>query len=101
MKLIFNVSIPLLSDYFTIECDDPIKKTFYPKLPYASIHYNVNTRQRLENYKSKDEEDDFSILMLGLDSVSRLQFQRMLPQTYDYITKQLDAIVLQGFFLRN
>lgn len=98
IPLIYNLSIPLLSDYFTIECDDITKKVVYPKLPYATIHYNPTTRQRLTNIKQKHEED-FNILMLGLDSVSRLQFQRMLPQTYNYMTKQLDAHILQGLLI--
>ena len=71
------------------------KKTFYPKLPYASIHYDSNIRQRLEKFP-KNEDDDFNILVLGFDSVSRLQFQRMLPQAYDYLTKKLDSIILKG-----
>jgi len=97
ITLIYNFSIPLLSDYFTIECEDPNKKNFYPKLPYISIHYNRNIRQRLENIKKED--DDFNILVLGLDSISRLQFQRMLPQTYKYITNQLNGIVLKGLLI--
>ncbi len=96
VTLIYNIDIPLLSDYFTIQCSDPKKINFYPKLPYASIHYNPTIRQRLENIKK--EEDDFDILVVGLDSISRLQFQRMLPKTYEYLIQELNAIVLKGLY---
>lgn len=97
VSLIYNLDVPLLSDHFIVQCDDPKKQKFYPKLSFASIHYNPIVRQRLAANSKKDEHDDnYSILVLGLDSISRLQFQRMLPQTYHYLTKNLDAIVLKG-----
>jgi hypothetical protein len=96
------MNIPLISDYFTVQCNDSInegvhvkKATFYPKLPFASIHYNPKIRERLANVKKQD--DDFNILVIGLDSLSRLQFERMLPLTFDYLTKQLDATILKGY----
>ena len=103
VQLIFNSSHLLLSDYFTVECSDlsqhnssTIKRHFYPKLPYASIHYNRRVRERLK--KVNQNKEDYNILILGLDSISRLQFERMLPQTFHYITKELHGIVLQGLF---
>ena len=97
IRLIYNLNIPLLSDYLTVKCDDPKKKIFYPKLPYASIHYNPTVRQRLKS----NDDNDFNVLVLGFDSVSRLQFKRMLPQSYEYLTKELNGIVLKGLFRAN
>jgi hypothetical protein len=102
IRLIYNQSMSLLSDYFTIACTDKFesndsttKKNFYPKLPYAAIRKDSTVLKRLNKQKATTI-DDFNILMLGLDSISRLQFERMLPRTYHYITKTLDGIVLQG-----
>ena len=99
--LTYNVSVSLPSDYFTVECNDAVqnglsstRKAFYPQLPYASIHNNTRVRERLS--KATAGSDDFNVLVLGLDSVSRLQFERMLPQTFRYITKEMDGIVLKG-----
>ncbi len=47
----------------------------------------------------KKQEDDFNILVLGFDSISRLQFQRMLPQSYDFVTNVLNGIVLKGLLI--
>lgn len=103
ITLVYNLSVVLISDYFTVQCEDRSprnsstkKKTFYPELPYAAIHYDPVVQQRLAKVKRRD--DDFNVLMLGLDSVSRLQFERMLPQTHQYITKEMNGIVLQGSF---
>ena len=97
VPLIYNLTIPLLSDHFTIECADSENKQFYPKLPYTSIHYDPLVRQRLADFKrNEQDDDDYNILVLGLDSISRLQFQRMLPQTYQYLTRNLSAIILKG-----
>ncbi|CAF1487176.1 unnamed protein product, partial [Rotaria magnacalcarata] len=95
IQLYFNVNILLISDYFTVRCKDPSTKAIYPSLPYASIHYNPNTRDRLANIKKT--EDNFNVLVLGFDSVSRLQFERMLPKSFSYITKQLNGLVLKGY----
>ncbi|CAF3059439.1 unnamed protein product, partial [Rotaria sp. Silwood2] len=93
IKLFYDLNILLLSDYFTVQCIDNTRQNFYPNLPYASIHYNQNVRKRLANLKKN--EDDFNVLILGLDSVSRLQFERMLPKTFNYITNELNGIVLK------
>lgn len=99
----YNVSISLLSDYFTIQCQQSndklpsVKRISYPGLPYASISYDHNVRWRLAAVTK--QKNDFNVLILGLDSVSRLQFERMLPKTFAYITKELDGIVLKGRFI--
>ena len=101
IKLVHNLLIPLLSDYFTIQCAEQMKhnspaakEKLYPSLPYASIHFNPTVRQRLSSVKK--QYDDFNVLVLGLDSISRLQFQRMLPETFDYVTNVMNGIVLKG-----
>ena len=98
VPLSYKLPVPLLADHFTIECADSKKEKFYPKLPYASIHYDSLVRQRLADFKSDEQDDDYNILVLGLDSISRLQFQRMLPETYHYLTRNLSAIILKGTF---
>ena len=103
ITLVYNLSVILISDFFTVECEDHSaqnastkKRSFYPKLPYASIHYNPTIQQRLAKVKRRD--DDFNVLILGLDSISRLQFERMLPQTYQYITQDMNGTILQGLY---
>lgn len=69
----------------------------YPDIPYISIRYDRNVRQR--HAAIPKQKDGLNILILDLDSVSRLQYERMLPKTYAYITKKLNGIVLKGQFI--
>lgn len=39
----------------------------------------------------------FNVLMFGFDSLSRNSFMRKLPKTYDYLTKELNTVVLKGY----
>ena len=96
VSLIYNFDVILLSDHFIVQCEDPKKEKFYPKLSFASIHHDPIVRQRLANVSKDEHQDDFNVLVLGVDSISRLQFQRMLPQTYNYLTQNLNAIILKG-----
>lgn len=93
VSLPYNVNISLLSDQFTVQCNRLLKQL--PTVPYMSIRYDKDVRQRLA--KTKTYADDPNILILGLDSVSRMQFERMLPKTFAYINKDLDGIVLNGY----
>ncbi|UJR27753.1 hypothetical protein I4U23_009026 [Adineta vaga] len=95
IRLTYNQTTSLLSDYFSLQCDSMRGRNSHPRLSYASIHYNEHVHQRLAHVKRK--EDDFNVLVIGLDSVSRLQFERMLPETFDYMTKELDSIILKGY----
>ena len=38
----------------------------------------------------------YNVLMLGLDSVSRMAFMRLLPKSFSYLVKELGAVVLKG-----
>ena len=99
----YNVSTPLLSDHFVVKCTksknvlSPDSRSSYPKVPYISIRYDHKVRQRLA--AATKQKDDYNVLILGLDSVSRLQFERMLPKTYAYVTEKLGGIVLNGEFI--
>jgi hypothetical protein len=102
IALPYNVNISLLSDHFIVRCvksnhiSSSVKRTSYQTVPYISVRYDQNVRRRLASVIK--EKDDFNVLILGLDSVSRLQFERMLPKAFAYITKELDGIVLKGQF---
>lgn len=43
------------------------------------------------------KEMPFNVIMYGFDSLSRNAWMRKLPKTYKYMTKNLNADVLQGY----
>lgn len=61
----------------------------YVPPPAAELN-EVSTRQ------SDDDINRPSVLIFGLDSMSRLNFIRQLPRTYHFLTNVLDAVVFTG-----
>lgn len=44
-----------------------------------------------------DKSTGLNVLVIGLDSLSHLSFQRILPKTYSYIRDELDFTILNGY----
>jgi hypothetical protein len=70
------------------------------KLVYETGHAYVPPLSA-ELYKGTRRQSDGdinhpSVLIFGLDSMSRLNFIRQLPKTYHFLTSVLDAIVFKG-----
>lgn len=84
-----------------MQCSDPRRKSSttgkelsYPSLPYNAIHFNQKIHDNAQELNSSEE--NINVLIIGLDSISHLQFQRMLPDTYRYLTNEMKAQILQG-----
>lgn len=57
----------------------------------AGIRSNVPiTRPR------PDRKDSINIVIVGFDSVSKNMFIRKVPKSYNYLTRDLNAVVLNG-----
>ena len=76
-------------------------------LLYQNFHAFVLTRPELEKRcdkahgehlrRVKDPRDLFNVMMIGMDSVSRLNFVRQMPRTRRYLVQQLKAVELKGY----
>ena len=64
----------------------------------VQVHPKSEVFQRIA---SKGRKTDIhkrpNILMLGLDSMSHLAYQRKLPKTYKYLKEKLGSVVLNGY----
>lgn len=82
-----NVLLDNNSDSFIVKC------WAKGKLIYTNGHATVperkQIRQRLNNWKKKGGQIDGqrapSVLMIGIDTVSRLNLKRAMPKTYEYL----------------
>lgn len=55
-------------------------------------------KEAYENAKPNSaKEMPFNVIMYGFDSLSRNAWIRKLPKTYKYMTKNLNADILQGY----
>ena len=82
---------PIISDFFTAMCvGDFSNKT------YADLHSGIY-KKNTKIYPLPINAMGFNVLILGLDSVSRMAMQRLFPKTYTYVTDTLGGIVLEGY----
>ncbi|VDI46881.1 Hypothetical predicted protein [Mytilus galloprovincialis] len=85
----FNVSRSALmeSDFAKVVC------VFEGKNIYERLHYHIKKKQKY----FKSDKDSFSVLIFGVDSMSRLAAIRELPKTLTYLEQKLGAYVFNGY----
>ncbi|XP_052099506.1 uncharacterized protein LOC127734002 [Mytilus californianus] len=85
----FNVSRSAMmeSDFAKVVC------VFEGKIIYERLHYHIKKKQKY----FESDNDSFSVLIFGVDSMSRLAAIRELPKTLSYLEKTLGAYVFNGF----
>ena len=81
------------SDFVHVECLNSDAKVVYSNFLYK-INNATKTRKQTLGQESKDQ---LNIIILGLDSVSRLVAERKLPLTMTYIRDKLGAYVMKGY----
>ena len=64
---------------------------------YEHIHLNVDYKKVMQEKELKEESDEqLSVYVFGLDSVSRLNAERKLKRTMTFLRKELGAYVFEG-----
>jgi len=82
----FNESfvLPKSIEFVLIDCHSSDKKK--AKSVYTNAHAIVR-RKPLKSSKASPAEAPLSVLMLGIDSISRLNLQRAMPKTNQLLQK--------------
>lgn len=76
-----TIILPPSVEFIFVECKSA-QKTVYENM-HAIIRDKPEIRKRLTKFKEKSKNHrPLSVLMLAIDSVSRLNFIRSMPQTY-------------------
>ncbi|XP_051176271.1 uncharacterized protein LOC127291270 [Leptopilina boulardi] len=66
---------------------------------YKNVHSIINVEKisnRFNHSINDNKKKKLSVLILGLDNVSRLNFQRNLPKTVDYLNKN-EWLIMKGY----
>ncbi|OWF39263.1 uncharacterized protein LOC110465241 [Mizuhopecten yessoensis] len=93
VEVAFDGPVNVPADAFVVRCRSP-----GGKIVYENIHQKIDRKSREKTRVIKDETDeDFSVLMFGIDSVSRLAAIRKLPKTVKYITETLGGYMFKGY----
>ncbi|KAK6172782.1 hypothetical protein SNE40_016374 [Patella caerulea] len=98
---IFKKDIVVTEQFVRVKCYDKSHSVIYSNY-HAFILPQPIRLQKLNNRFSKHKEENkpretLNVLMIGVDSVSRLNHIRNMPKTRDYLLRHLDAIELQGY----
>ncbi|KFM73443.1 hypothetical protein X975_11082, partial [Stegodyphus mimosarum] len=91
-ELLLNGS-KIYSDFVYVSCTNFAGIAFYTNI---HCHIFVKPEHNLSSALKNDSEKFYNVLILGIDSLSRLSFMRQLPKTYQFLTKKLNAFILRG-----
>ncbi|VDI10389.1 Hypothetical predicted protein [Mytilus galloprovincialis] len=84
----FSKSSKLTSDFIKVQCYD-----YSGNLLYERLHYHIHKSVK----KFTSDENRFSVLLLGIDGMSRLAAIRELPKTLKYLQDTLQGHILKGY----
>ncbi|KAL3269862.1 hypothetical protein HHI36_008919 [Cryptolaemus montrouzieri] len=83
----FNSSVKLSHSTVKISCRKNNKNTFY-----ENIHEVITEKEQFFNLKfPRNASRPPSLLIVGIDSISRLNLVRAMPKTYDYLSNRSDT----------
>lgn len=72
-------------------------KNYYETLKGPSLQTNTSSNTSIrENVNNSSENERVNVLMLGIDTVSHMNFLRSMPQSYKYLMQNLSAVEMQG-----
>ena len=88
LELAYSMRVP--SDFMKVRCwtKDNLKL-------YTNLHFAIKRRKNFKPVSKKSM--GFNVVILGFDSVSRMNWMRVLPKTHEYFTEKLGGHVLKGY----
>ena len=115
-----NYEIKINSDFFRVQCyigennakgqqnetalngSDDLNIEWYGEEPafdqfFAQIEPKTPVLERISQTKPFANSTQMNVLMFGLDSMSHMSYQRLLPKTYAYLKESLQAVILDGY----
>ncbi len=89
--------IPPTHEFIRIQCTKLEDKEIDYKDHFGFVHLKPEVEARATTFEEDyAEEDQLSIIMLGLDSVSQMNFQRFMPKTRNFLLEDLSAVEFYG-----
>ena len=88
----FTPPVYVASDFFTVTCRDVHGNTVYERM-LTNVALNTTQSKKTVLQESKNH---LSVVLFGLDSVSRSCAIRKLPKTFKYLTETLGAYDFKG-----
>ena len=83
MSFVKTVQLPNTTDNILVKCKSGSKQTYIHG--HATMPERHYVRERLESWKANDTTNPISVLLLAIDSISRLNLIRAMPKTAQYL----------------
>lgn len=82
-------------EFIHVMCNDSSNDRIYEDY-FAFVPPKPQVEKRCQNIVQKKKVDRISPLIIGMDSLSRLQFHRQMPRSYELL-KNMNAIEMKGY----
>ena len=82
---------PITSDFFAVRCVGTLSNK-----TYTNLHSGIYKKE-LKAQPLRKNAMGFNVLILGLDTVSRMAMERLFPKTYNYFKDTLNGVLLDGY----
>lgn len=101
-KLTDTVQLPKDLEFISVECFDAMGTVVYLDCHFFAIDKPEKMRKKKKtssyfNDTKAASQDRLSVMVLGIDSVSHLNFQRQMRRTASYIRQNLSHVEFWGF----
>ncbi|KAH8377653.1 hypothetical protein KR093_006457 [Drosophila rubida] len=93
-----SVQLPKDVEFVVVECTDSADQVIYVDCHFFAGYKTDTTdkRHRVKHF-GNETDDQLSVMVLGIDSVSHLNFQRQMRRTATYIRQNLPHVEFWGF----
>lgn len=90
--------IPAEFEFISVECVFKENYGNSSKAKIVDMHAFVRFKKKMNSRKGRGRGDDkLNVVILGMDSVSRLSMMRNMPETLDYLRNTMKAVDMEGF----
>ncbi|XP_063417031.1 uncharacterized protein LOC134699353 [Mytilus trossulus] len=91
-ETVFKKPVYIPHDIIYVQCKQN------DKLVYDNLHFHIDNKSILQQKNlGTENQDELSIYMFGLDSLSHLLAERKMPLTMNYLRDNLGAYILNGY----
>jgi len=81
-----------------VECEDGNGTVFHQNLHAYPERWKVEKFETLARNKSKIGDNQLSVLLLIIESVSMSEFRRQMPASLDYVEKEMGMVLFKSNF---
>lgn len=84
-------------EFIAVNCKDISTNQIIYKDYFAFLPLKQSVEKRCNQAAQRKKVDSINPLIIGLDSLSRLQFQRQMRRTHQFLRKNMNSIEMEGY----